>query len=130
MNAILSIKPEYAWAIMEGKKKVEFRKNIFKKKIKNVLIYSSSPDQRFIGYFSIKEIDIDSPNKLWKKYSKEGCISKEKFFLYYSNKVEGTSIIIEKVVRFRSPLEPKSIFKTFTPPQSFIYCEMDLSKLK
>jgi predicted transcriptional regulator len=129
MNVILSIKPEYAWAILNGEKKVEFRKIMFKKKINKVFIYSSAPDQMFIGYFSIKEIDMDSPARLWKKYSNDGCISKEKFFDYYSNKTEGFSIVIDKVVKFTLPLEPKKIFKSFYPPQSFQYCEKDISKL-
>ncbi|MDF3819002.1 ASCH domain-containing protein [Leptospira sp. 96542] len=129
MNVILSIKPEYAWAILNGQKTVEFRKNVFKRKINKVLIYSSAPDQVFLGYFSVKEIDRDSPNSLWKKYSKKGCISKDKFFHYYSDKNEGTSILIKKVFKFQTPLKPKSIFKSFTPPQSFQYCDLDLSQL-
>lgn len=126
MNVILSIKPQYARAILNGEKKVEFRKNSFKKKVNKIFIYSSAPDQVLLGYFSIKNIDIDSPIQLWKKYSNVGCIEKKDFFEYYSNKSQGTSLIIDKVVKFNKPIEPNKVFENFYPPQSFQYCSVDL----
>lgn len=130
MNVILSIKPEYAWAIIRGEKKVEFRKSIFKKNINKIYVYSSAPDQSIIGYFSVKNIDSDSPQKLWEKYGKVGCIEKEKFFKYYSKKQKGISIIINRVHKFKNPIKPNTIFESFYPPQSFQYCNLELSSSK
>ncbi|TGK81980.1 ASCH domain-containing protein [Leptospira noumeaensis] len=126
MNVILSIKPEYAWEIIRGNKKVEFRKSIFKKSIKKIYIYSSAPDQKIIGYFSLKDIDSDTPINLWKKYGKVGCINKVDFFKYYSLKEKGVSLKIDKVVKFKIPLDPYQVMENFYPPQSFQYCANDL----
>jgi predicted transcriptional regulator len=55
--ALLSIHPKYAHSILNGDKLVEFRKTKFKKPVKYCLIYSTSPDQKIIGFFEIKKIE-------------------------------------------------------------------------
>jgi predicted transcriptional regulator len=121
MNVILSIKPKYADAIFAGKKKVEFRKSLFKEGIKIVLVYSSSPVQRIIGYFTIEKIVRDSPHRLWEKFGEAGFIDKENFFKYFADKKTGYSICIDKVVKFPEVVNPFEKFDRFTPPQSFCY---------
>lgn len=123
MNVLLSIKPKYANAILAGEKLVEFRKLAFKKEIERVYIYSSSPEQRIIGYFTIEDIISDTPKELWRKYSSVGSISQEDFFEYFADKDIGYSIKIKSVNRFRKSKNPKEIFKNFVAPQSFMYCE-------
>ena len=121
MNVLLSIKPRYANQILDGTKKVEFRKSIFKNKVNRVYIYSSSPEMRLTGYFTIKTIDKDAPKALWEKYNKVGGIEKNSFFDYYSSKSEGYSILIDKVVKFDKPKNPKDLDPSFRAPQSFCY---------
>ena len=123
MNVLLSIKPKYANAILAGQKLVEFRKLAFKKEIERVYIYSSAPEQRIIGYFTIDDIVSDTPEELWKQFSKVGSISEEDFFAYFANKEIGYSIKIKSVNKFRKSKNPKDIFKNFVPPQSYMYCE-------
>jgi predicted transcriptional regulator len=122
MNVILSIKPKYANAILAGEKKVEFRKLTFKKEIEKVYIYSSAPEQRIIGYFTIKNIISDTPERLWRKFNRVGSINEEDFFDYFENKEIGYSICIEKFNRFKHAIDPKKIFNNFVPPQSYMYC--------
>jgi len=122
MNVLLSIKPKYANAIMAGEKLVEFRKLAFKREIEKVYIYSSSPEQRIIGYFTIEDIISDTPLKLWKKYSSVGSISHEDFFEYFSEKEIGYSIKIKSVNKFKKSIDPKTIFQNFVAPQSYMYC--------
>ncbi len=123
MNVLLSIKPKYANAILAGEKLVEFRKLTFKKEIERVYIYSSAPEQRIIGYFTIDDIVSDTPKKLWRQFSDVGSISEEDFFEYFANKEIGYSIKIKEVKRFSKSKNPKDIFENFVPPQSYMYCE-------
>lgn len=123
MNVLLSIKPKYANAILAGEKLVEFRKLTFKKQIERVYIYSSSPEQRIIGYFTIEDIISDTPKELWRKYSSVGSITHDDFFEYFANKEIGYSIKIKSVNRFKKSKNPKEIFENFVAPQSFMYCE-------
>jgi predicted transcriptional regulator len=123
---ILSIKPVYANAILSGQKKVEFRKTLFKQKVKKVYIYSSAPEQRIIGYFTIEQIISGSPEFLWESFSPIGSIDEDSFFEYFAEKEVGFSIKIEKVNRFRKSIDPKSIIKGFVPPQSYMYYEEEI----
>lgn len=122
-NVILSIKPIYAHAIMSGKKKVEFRKKIFKKTVNKIFVYSSSPEKKIIGFFTIKEIIKDNPEKLWIEFNKVGGIDKKAFFNYYQNSDTGFSIKISKVKKFANGIEPSDYLENFCAPQSFIYLE-------
>lgn len=123
MNVLLSIKPKYANAILAREKLVEFRKLIFKQEIERVYIYSSSPEQRIIGYFTIEDIVSDTPKKLWKMFNEVGSINETDFFEYFANKDIGYSIKIKDVSRFKKSKDPKEIFKNFVAPQSYMYCD-------
>jgi predicted transcriptional regulator len=123
IDAILSIKPIYAEAIISGRKKVEFRKKVFKKDVERIFIYSSSPTKMIIGYFTFTTIIEDSPEKLWEKYHNVGGISKDDFFNYYENVEKGFCIIIDIVVKFRTRIDPINLIENFTAPQSYIYLE-------
>lgn len=126
-DVILSIKPIYAQAIMRGEKKVEFRKQIFKKPVDKVLVYSSSPEKKIIGYFTIKGFETANPEELWEKYNKVGCIDKNAFFEYYKNSEKGVSIIINDFKKFTNPIDPKELIKNFCAPQSYIYVDSEVS---
>lgn len=126
MNAILSIKPKYASAILRGEKQVEFRKKIFKNDVKRVYIYSSSPVQKIVGYFTIEEIIKASPTKLWHDFNSVGAIDHDSFFEYFHQNTEGYSICIKKVWEFIQHINPHEYLNSFTAPQSYCYTELDL----
>jgi predicted transcriptional regulator len=70
MNVLLSIKPKYVEEILNGNKKYEFRKSIFKckEKLEMIYIYSSSPVKKVVGAFVIESIIEDHPKVLWEKF--------------------------------------------------------------
>lgn len=121
MDVILSIKPVYVDEILAGNKKVEFRKKIFKKNVEKIYIYSSMPIKMIVGYFTFKQIDEDTPKKLWEKYKDVGGIEEFDFFEYFDGHKKGYSIIIEKVKKFDNEIDPIDFVENFTAPQSYIY---------
>lgn len=122
-NVILSIKPVYANEILTGRKKVEFRKRIFKRDVEKVYIYSSSPLRKIVGYFTFNYIDQDSPEKLWSKYKDVAGISETDFFKYFDGHDKGYSIIIDNVKVFEKNIDPKELMENFSAPQSYIYLQ-------
>lgn len=121
MNVLLSIKPIYANQIINGNKKVEFRKKGFKSEVSKVYIYSSMPEGRIMGYFTISDIVEDHPRRLWEQFGSIGCIDEKSFDLYYSNKDKGFSIKVQDVVAYQNPINPYELIDGFRPPQSFQY---------
>ena len=124
-DAILSIKPIYANQILNGSKKVEFRKRKFKKKVDRVYIYSSSPTKMMVGYFTIKDIVEDTPANLWKKFKDVGGIDEDSFFEYFKDNEVGYSIVINNVEQFKAERDPIEFLENFTAPQSYIYLERE-----
>ncbi len=122
MDVLLSIKPRFVEAIMDGRKKYEFRKNKFSKKdINCIYIYSTAPIKKIIGIFKINNIIEDCPTALWDQLKDDAGISEDEFFDYFRNKQKGFALEIKEVERFENPVDPKIIFPNFVPPQSFCY---------
>lgn len=121
MKVLLSIKPEFAERIFDGRKKYEFRKAIFKNPdIQTVVVYASSPVQRVIGEFDIESILSDAPENLWNATQEHSGISKEFFFDYFSERDVGFAIKVKNVRRFKEPRCLRTSYNV-SPPQSFCY---------
>lgn len=118
--ALLSIKPIYANAILDGRKKVEFRKRPFKRPVSHVVIYATTPVQRVVGWFQTKHFEQMSPSSLWKRFASVGGISKEAFNLYYNGAESGVAIHVDKPRRLAHPVSIKRT-KVAAAPQSYAY---------
>jgi type I restriction enzyme S subunit len=127
MHALLSIRPKYVEAILDGEKKYEFRKSIFKKdnNIEKVFIYSTTPAKKIVGAFQIGGIIEDHPSNLWNKLSAFSGLKSLEFFKYFSGNEFGFAIKIINLERFDNPIDPHSIIPNFKPPQSFYYLKSD-----
>jgi len=129
MNVILSIKPKYVKHILDGTKKFEFRKIIFKQNVEKIYIYSSSPVMRIVACFKIEYILAEKPSVLWDICSYNAGISYEEFNKYFSQKKVGYAIKITNLKIFEEPISPQSVIVNFKAPQSFMYIEKEIEKL-
>lgn len=120
MKALLSIKPEFASKIFSGEKKFEYRRSIFKKPVKTVVVYASSPICKVIGEFEVEHLISDKPERLWSKTKKHSGISKDFFYAYFSDKDKGHAIKIGITKKYKKPLSLKEDFGVL-PPQSYLY---------
>ena len=125
MNVLLSIKPKYANAILNGEKEYEFRKVIFKdKNVEKVYIYSSSPVKKIVGVFIVGDIIEDHPERIWNRCQKKSGIAKEDFFTYFNGSEKGYAIEITHLKVIENSIDPRDISENFAPPQSFCYFDM------
>ncbi|RZN34412.1 MAG: hypothetical protein EF813_09920 [Methanosarcinales archaeon] len=122
MNVLLSIRPKYVNEIVNGNKKYEFRKSVFRKRgnINKVYIYASSPVKRIVGAFTIETIIEEHPEELWRICKDSSGIAEVEFFDYFRNKDKGYAIKIGALELF-DPVNPKDRVPDFIPPQSFCY---------
>jgi predicted transcriptional regulator len=120
MKALLSIKPEFASKIFEGEKKFEYRRSIFKKPVKLIVVYASSPVCRVIGEFEVEDLISDDLEELWRKTKKFAGISEDYFYAYFSDKEKGYAIKIGRIRKYKSPLLLMDSYGV-TPPQSYLY---------
>lgn len=117
----MSIKPEFAGAILSGDKVVEFRKRPVAADVSHVLIYATMPVGALLGWFAVQEQKTMSPTRLWSTFCKVGGISKSRFFEYYDQREYGTGILVESVGQFPAPVSLAELDTTLRPPQSFQY---------
>ncbi|RQW78999.1 MAG: hypothetical protein EHM14_10220 [Methanothrix sp.] len=65
---------------------------------------------------------------LWDPLEDQAGISESEFFEYFRNKETGFALEIIEVERFENPLDPKTLFPNFIPPQSFCYIKSTIGR--
>ena len=127
MNVLLSIKPKFAEKILDGTKRFEFRKRLFKDpRVKKVIIYATKPIGRVVGEFSIEGYTTGTPEWVWTQTGNYAGISKDYFFEYFLEKEWAVAIHIGKVSRYPDPMQLNQLRENLSPPQSFVYlCDVD-----
>jgi predicted transcriptional regulator len=126
--ALLSIKPTYAEAILEGRKKVEFRKTKFQRAVTHIVIYATAPIKRVIGWFMTGDFHESSPTRLWRRFSAVGGISRVPFESYFKGRETGIAIDVHKPRRLKTSLLLARITSK-PPPQSYAYLPADVLSL-
>lgn len=121
MKAILSIKPDFVEKILSGEKKFEYRKKIFKQPVDTVVIYSSSPVQKFVGEFTVSNIVHSDILDVWKETKSESGISYNYYRKYFSKHKEAYALEISDLKIYETPINPTDIISDFKPPQSYCY---------
>ena len=123
---LMPIQPQYANPIIEGRKKVEFRKTKFRTPPSHVVIYASSPISCVVGYFEVTHVEIARVDALWEKYSTVGCIGEDDFVAYYGERDEGVVLGVGEVVVLAEPIPLEDLGLSSRPPQSFCYVHRDI----
>ena len=120
MKALLSIKPEFVEEIIEGRKKFEYRKKVFKRSdISSIVVYATKPYGKVVGEFEIETILEENIDKLWSDTKHLSGISEEFFYEYFKDRDSGFAIQIKKYNKHLELSEFDSTIKA--PPQSFCY---------
>lgn len=121
--ALMSIHPVYATSITEGRKLAEFRKRPVSQDVELVLIYATKPVAAIVGAFRIVGQFTWSPVDIWEKYQDVGCIAKDGFFNYFSDRNSATAIIIGDVFRMDESETIQASLGMGRPPQSLQYID-------
>ena len=119
--ALMAIHPNYANAIVDGVKKVEFRKRALAGDITTVLIYATSPVQKVIGEFGIERTVVDHPVSLWDSFGEVGQIDETDFHKYYGDRDTGVAFVISWVKKYPKPHNLRDLDSSPAIPQSFSY---------
>ena len=121
--ALLAIHPQYAHAILDGAKRVEFRKTSFKRDVSHVVIYCTSPIMRIIGVFELARVECARPSVLWARYQSIGGIERQAFARYYSRSKKGVALEVARVWRLSTPMELEDLTPGLSAPQSYRYLD-------
>lgn len=126
-DVVLSIRPEYSSAILEGRKTVELRRRFSTQIPRGTLafIYSTTPDRAIVGTAQISGVCRKPVATIWKKYSQYACIKKRDFDSYFAGLNEGYVLHFENARSLRRTVSLQELRERFSfePPQSFLYAK-------
>lgn len=123
--ALLSIHPIYTERLLNGSKGVELRKTRLSKEIDYVVMYSTSPIKKIVGYFSVRKIVVASPSAIWSEYGNIAGIEKSSFIQYYRQSKQAVAIEVDEVYRLQYLVPLSFLGENLRPPQSFQYIDGD-----
>jgi len=121
MNALLSIKPEFAERIMDGTKRYEYRRRVFGKPVERIFVYASSPHQHIVGEIEVAGIHSAAPSEIWRRTRASSGISYGYFKEYFFQRREAHAIEVAAVIVYNHPVNPYVLINGFVPPQSYMY---------
>ena len=123
--ALLSIHPEFVRQIVDGAKRVEFRRTSFARPVSHVVVYSTTPEKRLVGYFEVADVDKGTPMSLWLKHNRSSGISRERLFAYLEGGRQAVAIIMGAFYSFKKELSLEDI-GVIAPPRSFRYLDREI----
>lgn len=119
---LLSIHPEYVRQILAGSKKFEFRRNVAKRHVDRILIYSTFPEMKVVASVAVLGVLKETPQNLWKKTKDFSGISHDKYMEYFSKKEFAYAYQLGEVKKFKKAKD-LSEYGISAAPQSFVYIE-------
>ncbi len=123
MIALYPIKPIYTDKILSGEKTFELRRRLPKETLTYVLIYSTTPVGKVVGYAKVKGIKQDVAKSLWQQHSKSFGIDEADYFAYFDGCALASAIELDEVRQFVRPFSVTEITPDQTVPQSFCYVD-------
>ena len=122
---VLSVRPRFAEAIIDGRKTVEVRRQRPNVQPGTLgFIYSSSPVQAVVGSFRVDRIFSGTPEELWLVAQGGANISRQDFDCYFAGTEVGHAIIVSCCQRLPRPISLshlRVIWPGCKPPRSFGY---------
>lgn len=119
-EAIISIRPVFAEAILSGRKSIELRRRIPSVDIGTRLwIYATRPTGAVVGSATIGCIIRSSPEKLWAQSSDQMGVNKEEYEAYFDGASQAIGLVLINILR-SIPISIenlRSIRSGFHPPQ-------------
>ena len=121
-RALLSIRPNFASAILNGEKRFEFRRRRLAPSIKVVLVYVTIPVRQVVAEFEVRSVISSGLNSLWRQTRSFAGIERKVFLEYFKGVQVGHAIEIGKVKKYKVPYCPIEKLG-IRPPQSFVYID-------
>lgn len=121
--ALMSVRPEFASALMDGSKKVEFRKRPLAEDVGLVVVYATLPVGAVVGAFTVAGQELRSPDALWRRHRRHAGISKAGYSAYYDGAETAVGILVGDVEPLEEPLKLDMLGPGLRAPQSFQYLD-------
>lgn len=123
---LVSVKPRFARAILDGSKSVELRR-VRPASLRPgdpVLLYSSSPQRELVGTAVVESLDEGAPDTIWARVAPISGLGRGEYAEYFRDAHVAVAIHLRDVRTLAAPVplaEMRSRRPGLEPPQSFRY---------
>lgn len=119
----ISVKPQYANAILDGTKTVELRRtrpNLPDGSL--VILYSSTPTKAVVGWALLTRVREGTPGDIWNEFGADAAIKEPDYDTYFDGAEHAIALELDDVVAASNPV-PLSVIRSIgiQPPQSWRY---------
>ena len=122
---LISLKPRFASAILDGSKTVELRRTRPRIEVPTeALIYASAPSCGIVGTCKVVEVIEGTPSEIWRSHGSEAGVSRAEFVDYFVGSRVAYGLVIAEPAKLPTTLSLDSLRAVrigFHPPQSFRY---------
>ena len=121
---LMSLRPRFAQAILDGSKTVELRRTrVSAQPGTTIIIYASAPIMSVVGLARLISVHTDTPARLWRRHRKNLALSLAEFDNYLAGAEAGTCLTLDSPQRLHTPYELAWLrdYAAFRPPQSYRY---------
>lgn len=120
--ALISVHPKYVRQILDGSKRVEFRRVWASREIAHLVLYSTSPEMKVVAILKINITIEESKAGLWELAKLHGGgLTRRELREYFQDKARGYGLIIGSVQALRKPIALSEAIPGMRAPQSYAY---------
>lgn len=120
--ALLSVRPRFANLIVEGLKRVEFRRVWARQPVQWIAVYCTSPVRRIVAVVEVESALAASPTALLALNSdRGGGLTRAELRAYFAGRRMGHALLLGRKFLPSEPLDPATVISGFQAPQSFRY---------
>ncbi len=125
---LMSLRPRFAHAILEGTKTVELRRSrVAAPPGTPIIVYASTPVRSVLGTAVLGAVDTDTPTRLWRRHRTHLGLTRAEFNDYLAGVSTASCLLIEQARPLPEPYELNWLrnHASFQPPQSYRYLALD-----
>jgi len=121
---LLSLRPRFAQAILDGEKTTELRRHpINAEPGSRVILYASAPTMAIVGTARLKNIETSQPTDAWNRYRDRLALEESEYYGYLDGSDQAFLLHLTGINCLDEPLRLSELRRHggFQPPQSFRY---------
>jgi predicted transcriptional regulator len=119
---LLSVRPKYATALLEGSKTVEVRRRKARIAPGEICL------RALVGAIRVAHTDTDTPDEIWAKWGDQTGLAREEFDVYLDGSSEACAIVVEQATALDETIELQELRRRrdgFVTPQSYCFLSAD-----
>jgi predicted transcriptional regulator len=124
---LLSVRPRFANALLNGTKTVEMRRRPMRLHGGALcLLYASSPTRALTGALRATGVDHGTPDELWRRHGPRTALTREEYDDYLDGRSSACALLITAVLVFETPVPLAELRRrsgAFVAPQSYRFLD-------